>query len=400
MTATTITRVLTTLLAMAAISAGVEPLSAQADSTLAQDGIYNRPFIGSISSTSIGGYVEGNTNYFVEDGVSEGFSMELRRFNIFLFSQVSPRIRFLSELEFEHGTEEIALETALVDFQLGRGLALRGGIILTPLGYMNQNHDSPRWDFVERPLVTTDIIPSTLSEVGFGAYGTFASGELVFSYDAYLTNGLGAAVLTNETGRTDIPSGKDEELFGEDNNGSPALSGRFAVRHAGLGEVGVSYYGGYYNDFQVEGEQVDAKRWLGIAALDFGGDIGPASIRGEVVYASVDVPASLSEVHGDTQWGAYLDVLVPVWRPSFLGYTDAVVTAGLRLETVDYNVGTFSSTGSNIGDQVTGIVPSISFRPTSDTVFRVNYRYHWATDFQGNDPARIAGLQFGFATYF
>ena len=400
MTARTITRVLTTLVAMAAISAGVEPLSAQADSTLAQDGIYNRPFIGSISSTSIGGYVEGNTNYFVEDGVSEGFSMELRRFNIFLFSQVSQRIRFLSELEFEHGTEEIALETALVDFQLGRRLVLRGGIILAPLGYMNQNHDSPRWDFVERPLVTTDIIPSTLSEVGFGAYGNFASGELVFSYDAYLTNGLGAAVLTNETGRTDIPSGKDEELFGEDNNGSPALSGRLALRHTGLGEVGVSYYGGYYNDFQVEGEQVDEKRWMGIAALDFRGDIGPTSIRGEVVYASVDVPESLSEVHGDTQWGAYLDVLMPVWRPRFLGYSDAVVTAGLRLETVDYNVGTFSSTGSNIGDQVTGIVPSISFRPTSDTVFRANYRYHWATDFQGNDAARIAGFQLGFATYF
>ena len=400
MTATTITPVLTTLLAIAAISAGVEPLSAQADTTLAQGGIYNRPFIGSLSSTSIGGYVEGNTNYFVEDGVSEGFSMELRRFNVFLFSQVSPRIRFLSELEFEHGTEEIALETALVDFQLGRGLALRGGIILASLGYLNQNHDSPRWDFVERPLVTTDIIPSTLSEVGFGAYGRFASGELVFSYDVYLTNGLGAAVVTNETGRTDIPSGKDEELFGEDNNGSPALSGRLALRHTGLGEVGVSYHGGYYNDFQVEGEQVDEKRWLGIAALDFGGDVGPASIRGEVVYASVDVPRSLSEVHGDTQWGAYLDVLVPVWRPSFLGYSDAVVTAGLRLETVDYNVGTFTSTGSSIGDQVTAIVPSISFRPTSDTVFRANYRYHWATDFQGNDAARIAGLQFGFATYF
>ena len=410
MTATTITRVLTTLvlttsLAMAAISAGVEPLSAQADSTLAdptlaQDGIYNRPFIGSISSTSIGGYVEGNTNYFVEDGVSEGFSMELRRFNIFLFSQVSPRIRFLSELEFEHGTEEIALETALVDFQLGRALVLRGGIILVPLGYMNQNHDSPRWDFVERPLVTTDIIPSTLSEVGFGAYGRFASGELVFSYDAYLTNGLGSAVLTNETGRTDIPSGKDEELFGEDNNGSPALSGRLAVRHTALGEVGISYYGGYYNDFRVEGEQVDDKRWLGIAALDIGGSVGPTSVRAEVAYASVDVPESLSELHGDTQWGAYLDVLMPVWRPRLLGYSNAVVTAGLRLETVDYNVGTFSSTGSKIGDHVKAIVPSISFRPTPGTVFRANYRYHWATDFQGNDAARIAGFQLGFATYF
>ncbi len=58
MTATTITRVLTTTMAMATISAGVEPLSAQADSTqadstMAQGGIYNRPFIGSVSSTSI-----------------------------------------------------------------------------------------------------------------------------------------------------------------------------------------------------------------------------------------------------------------------------------------------------------------------------------------------------------
>ena len=91
------------------------PVEAQVDSTLAQDGIYNRPFIGSVSSTSVGGYLEGNTNYFVEDGITEGFSMELRRFNIFLYSAISPRVRFLSELEFEHGTEEIALETALVD---------------------------------------------------------------------------------------------------------------------------------------------------------------------------------------------------------------------------------------------------------------------------------------------
>ena len=58
---------------------------AQVDSTLAQGGIYDRPFIGSVAATSAGGYVEGNTNWFSEEGVSEGFSMELRRFNIFLF---------------------------------------------------------------------------------------------------------------------------------------------------------------------------------------------------------------------------------------------------------------------------------------------------------------------------
>ena len=151
-----------------AVLAFASPAGAQVDSTLAQEGIYDRPFIGSVSNTAIGGYIEGNTNYFVEDGITKGFSMELRRFNIFMYSSISRRVRFLSELEFEHGTEEIALETALVDFQISPALVLRAGIILPPIGYLNQNHDSPKWDFVDRPLVTTGVIPSTLSVVAAG----------------------------------------------------------------------------------------------------------------------------------------------------------------------------------------------------------------------------------------
>ncbi len=371
-----------------------------ADTTSAQDGIYARPFIGALSMASIGGYVEGNTNWFVEDGASEGFSMELRRFNIFLFSQVSQRVRFLSELEFEHGTEEIALETALVDLQIRPELVVRAGIILPPLGYFNQNHDSPRWDFVERPLVSTEIIPSTLSEVGAGIYGRLPFGGSVFTYDAYLTNGLGDGVVGNALGRTDISSGKDEEAFGEDNNGSPAVSGRIAVRSPALGEVGVSYYGGYYNSFRFEGADVAARRWMRIAALDFGGSLGPADVRGEVAHAAIDVPPGLVEIFGDAQWGGHVDVTLPVWRPTLSGYQNAAVAASLRVEHVDYNAGTFSSTGDPIRDDVTAIVPGLSFRPTAGTVFRANYRYHWTRDFVGNPANRMAGFQIGFATYF
>ena len=376
------------------------PVEAQVDSTLAQDEIYNRPFIGSVSSTSVGGYVEGNTNYFVEDGITDGFSMELRRFNIFLYSAISPRVRFLSELEFEHGTEEIALETALVDFQVRPSLVLRAGIILPPIGYLNQNHDSPKWDFVDRPLVTTGIIPSTLSEVGVGVYGRGVAGGLIISYDVYMTNGLGESVVGNELGRTDIASGKSVEQFEEDNNGSPAVSGRVGLRRPGLGEVGLSYYGGYYNSFRFEGEEVDDRRWLGIAALDFGGSIGPTAVRGELAYATIDVPAGMSELFGSRQWGVHFDIVAPVWRPRVTGYQDAVVALGLRLERVDYNRGTFSSTGQPIRDDVTAVVPGISFRPTRGTVFRANYRYHWTRDFVGNPTIRTAGFQLGFATYF
>jgi len=47
---------------------------AQTDTTTVQDGVYNRPFIGNIGAkTAVGGYVEGNTNSFVSDGIPEGW---------------------------------------------------------------------------------------------------------------------------------------------------------------------------------------------------------------------------------------------------------------------------------------------------------------------------------------
>lgn len=372
----------------------------QTDTITVQDGIYNRPFIGSVGKTAVGGYVEGNTNSFVEDGIPEGFGFELRRFNIFLFSNISERIRLISELEFEHGTEEIALETALLDFEINPALVLRGGIILPPIGAFNVNHDSPQWEFVERPLVSTEIIPSTLSEMGFGAHGKLYPGNVIVSYDAYMTNGLGDGMVLSDMNRTHIAGGKSEEQFAEDNNGSPAFSGRVAVRHYDLGEIGFSYYRGIYNTFRIEGDFLDEKRYLSIFAIDYNTSIWRAELKGEVAWASVDLQDDLDEVFGEKQWGGHLDIIVPVWKPDVFSYEDAVLNVNLRLERVDFNRGTFSSTGENIFDETTALVPALSFRPTDDTVFRLNYIRRWHRDLVGNAAVKTAGIQFGFATYF
>ncbi len=402
-----------TLTATLAIGTRADPLHAQADSARAdtsrarrdtlgvQGSIYNRPFIAGAGRTSIGGYAEGNTNYFVEDGISDGFSMELRRFNIFLYSAVGPRLRFISELEFEHGTEEIALETALIDFQLDPAFVLRAGILLPPIGAFNQNHDSPRWDFVDRPLVSTRIIPATLSEVGFGAYGRVAlraGGS--FTYDAYLTNGLGDGVILNGEGRTLLAAGKRQEQFAEDNNGVPAFSARVALQRRGLGEVGLSHYRATYNSFRVDGVEVDARRALSISAFDLSTSLGPVSLRGEAALVRLDMPPALSELFGHRQWGAHVDAMTPVWRPRLFGLRDAVVSVGLRTEYVDYNVGTFTSTGRPIRDDVLAVVPGVTYRPVPGTVFKVNYRRHWTRDLLGNPAARLGGYQVGMATYF
>lgn len=375
-------------------------IRARIDSVPVQGGLYNRPFLASVGRTAVGGYLEGNTNYFREGGVSDGFSTELRRFNVFLFSSIGSRIRIISELEFEHGTEEIKLETALLDFQVNPSFVLRAGILLPPLGAFNVNHDSPRWEVVERPLVSTEIIPATLSEVGFGAHGRLFPRAFTITYDVYLTNGLGEGIVLNEHGRTRLASGKGDGLVGGDNNGRPSISGRIGLRRRVLGELGFSYYGGPYNRYRSEGLQIDERRDVQLAALDLTTELGRVSLRGEMAFAWIDVPADLREVFGERQWGFHLDVVAPLFRPRIRGLTDAVLNGVLRVERVDYNRGTFSSTGDAIGDEVTALVTGVAFRPVAGTVLKANYRHEWIRDLQGNAATRRAGFQVGLATYF
>jgi hypothetical protein len=371
------------------------------DTLTNQDAIYDRPFITiGKTRTAVGGYVEGNTNYFSEDGVSEGFSMELRRFNIFLYSSIHPRIKFLSELEFEHGTEEIALETALLDFELHPALNFRAGILLPQIGLVNANHDSPKWEFVERPLSSTEIIPTTLSEIGFGFHGKLYAGNNIISYDAYLVNGLQDGVILNSMGKTHLASGKDLEMFGEDNNGTPMYNGRVAIANRKVGELGFGYYGGTYNTFRIEGTPVAARRNLSLFAVDFSTQIKKLKIQGEAASVNIDVPQEISEVYGTKQWGGFVDLVYPVMQRRVLKFDNAVLNVSLRAERIDYNIGKFLVTDSNIGDEVTALSLGIGLRPVPGTIIRANYRYHWIHDNLDNPAIHLGGIQVGVASYF
>lgn len=365
-----------------------------------QDGIYNRPFIGALGRTAIGGYVEGNSAYIREDGISEGLSFQLRRFNIFLFSSIGSRIRFISELEFEDGTAEIALETALIDVQVNPSFVLRAGILLPPIGAFNVNHDSPRWNFVDRPLVSTTIIPATLSEVGFGVHGRLAPRGFSLTYDLYATNGLSDGIVLNGDGRTNLANGRSEERFEEDNNGSPAISGRLAAQRRGVGELGISWYTGIYNSYKAEGDVVDEARRVTLAALDGNATLGPVDVRGELAVARITLPIDLADVLGARQLGWHVDASVPVWRPKLQGFPEALVRADIRAEYVDHNRGRFVSTGANIGADITAVVLGASFHPLPGTVFKLNYRRQRAHDLLNNAASQLGAVHVGLATYF
>ena len=277
---------------------------------------------------------------------------------------------------------------------------MRAGILVAPIGAFNQNHDSPKWEFIERPLVATEIIPSTLSEVGFGLNGKFVLPSFMLTYDAYLVNGLTDGVILNDQGRTFLQRGKTEERLEEDNNDSPSFTGRLAFKMYKYGEIGFSYYGGIYNSYKIEGDKVDSKRSLSISAIDFNTTFEKAKIKGEMALNSIDVPSDIEDIYGSKQFGAYLEVIYPVYEKPIFGFENSVLNLGIRGEYIDYNMGTFSSTGKNIYDEINAIAFSIGFRPSQNTVIRSNYRYHWITDALGNPTIHSAGFQFGLATYF
>ena len=213
------------------------------------------------------------------------------------------------------------------------------------------------------------------------------------------------AILDNPTGRTDIPSGKGDEIFSENENGVPMFSGRLGFRHRKFGEIGFSGLGGIYNVFRIEGEKVAPRRRMRLLAADFLLKYNELTIQGEFAWARVDVDDQLSEQFGENQWGGFVDLIYPILKRRMLGFDKAVLNGTIRLENVDLNTGNFSNesgllTDTKIFDDVRAIVAGIGFRPSANTIIRANYRYHWTRDFLGNPTIKSANLQFGLATYF
>lgn len=371
---------------------------------LNMDAVYNRPFIqvGKLP-VALGGYVEANYQYLNQDGVSEGHQFQMRRLTLFVSSSIAKRIKFLSEIEFEDGTKEINIEFASVDFEFAPLLNFRGGVVMNPIGAFNQNHDGPKWEFVDRPLSATQMLPATWSNVGFGLFGKKYSKNWVYGYEVYLTNGFDESIISNSENKTFLPAAKENpDRFEESFNGSPLVTGKIAVKNNKIGELGLSYMGGVYNKFEDDGLTLDKKRRVNVFSVDFNSTISKSKtyITGEWAWVGLDIADTYTEQFGRKQQGGFVDIVQPIIRKNMFGFDKAVLNTAVRLEYVDWNKGTFKSTGGNISDHIFSIVPAISWRPTSETVIRLNYRYNWQTDLLGNPPSKLAGIQFGISTYF
>ncbi len=208
---------------------------------------------------SIGGYGEVTYKNMLK---GKGDQSDLYRLVVYLGYRFSDRLVFNSEVEFEHGGEETAVEFAYLDYRLSEALQFRVGNVLVPVGMVNELHEPPFFNGVFRPDLERNLIPATWSENGLGVHGSLGT----VRYQAYLLTALDAT-----------------------NAGSPLSKGSW-VRNARSG-----------------GALSRSNTFAGVLAVAWDG--GPVSLGGSLYRGragqgepGVDADVTLAELHGRASW--------------------------------------------------------------------------------------------------
>lgn len=149
------------------------------------------------SPLTIGGY--GEINYNQPEG--DNGELDVQRLVILFGYKFNEKTQFITEIEFEH-VKEVYVEQAFLQYSLNDNVNLRGGLMLVPMGIVNEFHEPTTFNGVERPSVDGSIIPTTWREIGIGISGK--SNEISLRYQAYLFNGFasvnGSKVLGGKNG--------------------------------------------------------------------------------------------------------------------------------------------------------------------------------------------------------
>ena len=152
------------------------------------------------------GPLSGYMDFHINDAQHADPVLDFHRFVLLVSHRFSDRVHFVSEIELEHAVVspepggELELEQAYVDFRIARPFNLRAGMVLAPVGIINERHEPPVFHGVERPLVETVIIPTTWFGAGAGIHGELRGG---FRYRAYAMETLDASRFSADEGLRD-----------------------------------------------------------------------------------------------------------------------------------------------------------------------------------------------------
>jgi len=205
------------------------------------------------SGFSIGGYGETiyqNFSTARQDGSPSNLTpvIDVARAVLYFGYKFDSHFVFNSELEFEHAVTasdkdgEAEIEFAYMDWLSGsKAFNLRAGLMLIPVGLINQLHEPPVFLGSLRPDVETIILPSTWREIGIGGWGDIGP----LSWRLYFVNGLDASRyaadgLKEGSGEGSLALARSFAFTGRlDYTGLPGVlvGGSFFTGNSGQGQV-------------------------------------------------------------------------------------------------------------------------------------------------------------------
>ncbi len=196
------------------------------------------------AGVSLAGYGEviyQNFNANDESGKASGKTDEwdyLRQI-VYTGFRFNDKLLFNAEIEFEHGSTgsgkpgEVSVEFGYVEAALASSLNFRAGMLLLPLGIVNEQHEPPTYLGALRPETESQVIPSTWRGNGAGFVGASKSGV---GFKLYVVESLNAKNFSASGIRSGRQSGT--KAIAED----LALTGRLDYSGIAGVIVGASFF--------------------------------------------------------------------------------------------------------------------------------------------------------------
>ncbi len=322
---------------------------------------------------SIGGYGEFNYRQLVSDRKGNENDFDVERFVLYTGYKFTDRIILNSELEFEHAVVahdtagEAEVEFVTLDFLGWKQLNARLGLMLIPMGFINEIHEPPFFHGVFRPEVEQRIIPTTWRAGGVGLFGALAPG---LDYRAYFVNGMSADGFTNEG----VREGTQEGSFASANDFAGTARLDYAPFAGAL--VGASFFAGNAgqgHEFAGKKPGVFTLLWETHAQLRWRG----LELRALGAFTNIHdadlVSAQLEDTIGKDQYGFYVEGAYDV-LPVVFPETTQYLAPFIRYENFDTQDAVPHGFTRVPGNAVQLFSVGLDYKPHPQVVLKLEYR--------------------------
>jgi len=322
---------------------------------------------------SIGGYGEAFYQNIVADKGDANDNGDFLRAVLYVGYKFTDNIILNTELEFEHASTgksgSISLEFATLDFLMDPLANIRAGLVLIPMGFINQIHEPNFFFGTQRPEVERRIIPSTWRENGVGLFGELIPG---LTYTTYGVNGMDATGFQSSGIRGGRQSGsrvlaEDLAWVGRMDYAPPELPGLQVGGSIYLGNSGQNqvFAGQKINAFTqlYEGHIQWKYRGLEFRALGAWGHIDDADI----------LSAANGQTIGSSNFGWYTEIGYNI-LPLILPETSHYLAPFFRYERLD-PLASVPNGFADVGNLDREIFQfGLQYKPIPNIVIKADYR--------------------------